>query len=250
MERARRGCVAACENFMRAKKILLGLTTTHSSDWRKKIEEICDFGISEISLFLTGLEKNEREELYARLEKTPLKNIPHAHLRTDMTPEEIDYLTKRFNTAVFNLHPPQNWPLIHDYSPYFSFIYLENVGQLPDEKELSQFAGLCLDFSHWEDYARHDKNTCDVKKDKLKNLATRFPVGCCHVSSVKDRAFQDPLDGKWKFDDHYFTELREFDYILKYLSYLPELISLELTNSIEEQLKVKNYLEKIIGNNQ
>lgn len=48
------------------KKILLGLTTI--TDWKSKVKEICDYGIEEIALFPTMLNKKERQELYKMLE--------------------------------------------------------------------------------------------------------------------------------------------------------------------------------------
>jgi len=50
------------------KKILVTLTTTNSS-WREKIEEIKNLELKEIALFLTGLNRQEREECYRTLPK-------------------------------------------------------------------------------------------------------------------------------------------------------------------------------------
>ena len=56
------------------KKILLGLTTTPGSDWRKKVSEIDKLGLKELALFPTCLNEQERKELYGLLEKTKLKD--------------------------------------------------------------------------------------------------------------------------------------------------------------------------------
>ena len=66
------------------KKILVTITTTDSS-WREKIEEVKNLELKEIALFLTCLNRQEREECYRALAKTGLEKIPFVHLRSDMS---------------------------------------------------------------------------------------------------------------------------------------------------------------------
>jgi len=42
-------------------------------------------------------------------------------------------------------------------------------------------------------------------------------------------------------------ELKDLDYMKNYEEFWPPIISLELENTFEEQLKAKEYLEKIIN---
>jgi Mg/Co/Ni transporter MgtE len=75
------------------KNVLLGLTTTSNSNWREKINEINKYNIKDIALFLTGIEHEERKELYSLLKKTDIKSIYHVHARGDMSEKEIQYFS-------------------------------------------------------------------------------------------------------------------------------------------------------------
>jgi hypothetical protein len=228
---------------MTEKKILLGLTTTPDSDWRGKVREIDKFSIKEVALFLGPLKKNEREIIYGELKKTQLKSIPHVHARTDMDAAEFDYITEKYGTEVFNIHSLKDYPLVKDidFSKYYKKIYLENVQIVPDEKEVKMFGGLCIDFSHWE----NGKLTNWKAYENFGKLVKKYPIGCCHISAITDKLVKWP---EWStYDSHNFNKLEEFDYIKNFIDYLPNLISIELENSFEEQLKVKKYLEKIIN---
>lgn len=229
---------------MENKKILLGFTTTPASNWKNKLEEIKKFNIKEVALFLGPLKKEKREKIYQELKKTPLDSIPHVHARTDMGTEEFDYLAEKYETKVFNIHSLKDFPLTEniDFSKYYKKIYLENVQFVPDEKEIEVFGGLCIDFSHWE----NGKLTNWKAYENFEKLAKKYPIGCCHISAITDNLIKWP---EWStYDSHNFKKLEEFDYIKKYTQYLPDIISIELENSFEEQLEVKEYLEKIINN--
>lgn len=230
---------------MKNKKILLGLTTTPESDWREKTKEIDKFSIKEIALFPTFLEAEERKELYALLEETGLESIPHVHLRpSDMPIEELDYFVSKFKTKVFNIHSPKEFPVNYDYSKYKEIIYLENTNFVPTEEEINKSGvGLCIDFSHWE-------NGMKIKWPGYENfdeLVEKYPAGIGHISAMTEKLVHWPND--WKtYDSHMMEKVSQFDYIKKYIKYLPDMVSIELENSLEEQIEVKEYLEKIINN--
>ncbi len=235
------------------KKILLGLTTTPKSDWREKIREIDKFGIKEIALFPTFLRPEERKELYDLLEKTKLESVLHVHLRgQDMEPNELEYLEKKFKTKFFNLHPSQNsknepeYQNNYDYGTFKNKIYLENVIFNPTEEELNEYGGLCIDFSHWENFKLDTE--LNFLDDELEVLAKKYKIGCAHISAViKNKREEAGESDKLILTNHFLNSLDELDYIKKYLEYLPDIISIELENSFEEQLKIKGYLEKIIN---
>lgn len=239
---------------MESKKILVSLTSLAAisdlnlSGWRPKIQEIINLGLTEVALFLTGLEKMERENLYNALENTPIKCIPHVHLRTDMTVDEIDYLSDKYKVEVFNLHSSAEFPFQYDYSKYASKIFLENCYAVPGDRELKKFGGLCIDFSHWEGKKlENDQNYCK----KLERAAANYKIGCAHVSSIKSKPTPIVINSKIKeFDSHILEDMHELDYIKNYKKYLPNIVSIELENSISEQLEAKKYLKKIINNQQ
>jgi len=237
---------------MVSKKILLGLTT-FESDYKEKIKEIDKFNIKEISLFLTCVGYEDRKEIYKLLKKTGLESIPHIHLRDDMNLKEIEYLEKRFNTQVFNIHGEKSaHPFLsfRDYpNIYRSKIYIENQDDVLSEEELKFFGGICIDFSHWQDKILF--NRLDYDK-KMRNIAKEFHIGCSHISAVGNKVVKS-VDFQFKekvhkdFSKHHLDDLSELDYIKNFINYLPNLISLELTNSFKEQLEIKKYLEKIIN---
>jgi hypothetical protein len=233
---------------MESRKVLVSLTTLRDnpkSNWKNKIEEIKKYNLKEIALFLTGLDKKGREELYLALKDTSVKSLPHVHLRNDMEIHELDYLVDTYNVQAMNLHPLEQYPMIYDYSKYNSIIYLENTEVIPGEKDIEKFGGMCIDFTHWESAKMNNYHTYNNYENKLRKIK----VGCSHVSVINDKVdpYSDPKYPDWIGHDHHLLEkLSEVDYLKNYINYLPELISIELENSIEEQLEVKKYIEKNI----
>lgn len=230
---------------MANKKILLGLTTTSQSDWREKVDEMKKYGIKEISLFPTVLSKKEREELYSLFKKITDLKIPHVHLRGDFDIAEMDYLVKNFETKLFNIHSENSkYPHPVYIKKYARMVYVENTTAVPSKDELEKYAGLCPDFSHWEDYDRRNKKEYS---ESLESLALIYKIGCCHVSGVSDIPHKDEDAQTNIYSYHFIKDLKEMDYVKKYKKYLPEYISIELENSFEEQLKVRDYLNKMIN---
>jgi hypothetical protein len=221
------------------KKILLGFTTTKKSDINGKIKEIKEFNLEEAALFLTGINSEERKELYSMLETTPLKKAPHVHLRNDMEKWEVDYLEKRFKVRAYNIHGQDSlFPfsgceeILQNYS---NKIYIENTELPPNREEMKEVGGLCIDFSHWRDSVLLKWNEYNRK---MKEFFREFSVGCSHVSAVGNLPEGDC------HSKHYFDDINEFGYMKNFIDYIPELISLELENSFREQIKLKEYLEK------
>lgn len=239
---------------MPEKKILLGLTTTWGSDWREKAKEIEKFDIKEIALFPTALKIEERKELYDLLEKTGLEQIPHIHLRDEMELWELEYLEKRFQTQVFNIHgekDPHPFLNFKNYlDAYCSKTYVENTENVPSEERLNDFGGICIDFSHWQDGIFFDRLDYDRE---MRNAVKKFRTGCGHISALGNKIIESTdvqlQEVLYKnFSKHHLDDLSELDYIKKYIDFIPDIVSIELNNSFEEQLKVKKYLEKMINN--
>lgn len=234
---------------MQNRKILLGLTTTQGSDWRDKIREIDELDIKELALFPTFLELEQRKELYALLEKTGLVEIPHVHLRDDMEHWELDYFVDKFNTKVFNTHGNQGAISNFKNNRHAKKIFIENhYGVDADFKTaLAYFAGVCLDVSHWEDYGIIQG--MDTYRQLPEILKTKT-IGCCHVSAIRDypMILENYLNGEEVkvFSWHIFKELDEFDYVKKYIKYLPDLISIELENSFKEQILARDHIINLI----
>ena len=226
---------------MENKKVLLGLTTTLGSDWRGKVKEIDKFGIKEIALFPTCLRINGRKLLYELLESSGIEEIPHVHLRgEDMESWELELLEKKYNTKLFNVHHDDiNAPV---FKPYLHKIYIENQFKYLRENTVKKCAGICLDLSHAEEGRIWEKSSMDP----VNELLDHYSVGCCHISAVKFSKL-DVINKYMGVSRHMLHNLQEVDYVAKYKQYLPQYISIELENSFEEQLRIKEYLEKIIN---
>lgn len=228
---------------MKEKKheILLGLTTTPASDWERKCNEIKQFGIKKVALFPTFLNVEKRKELYMLLEKSGLETIPHVHLRgQDMEAWEMEMFEKKYKTEFYNVHQSDVDSPVLD--PYRSKLFVENQYKNFDESAFERCAGICADFSHMED-GRMWKNSLLSKMNH--GVLDRHPIGCCHVSAVKLSKLE-VINKLLGVSRHTLQELEEVDYMKKYKKYLPKYISLELQNSFEQQLEVKEYLEKLL----
>lgn len=234
------------------KKILLGLTTTPGSDWRGKIKEIDQLGIKEISLFPTCLDFSQRRQMYGLLEKTNLEAIPHVHLREeDFEDGELAYLTERYKTEVFNLHPNSTaFGFIQKHPDLRKKIFVENLfnnyskGNLNlDNFKKYGVAGICLDFSHMAT----EKEICREYYQRVLEILKIYPVGCNHISGFKSNFLKRILklgakmSSHWCFDESWLDYLKEFP-----ASYFSPYLSIELENPFAEQLEFKKYLEQIL----
>lgn len=229
------------------KEILLGLTTTAGSSWKEKIEEIKKFGVEKIALFPTYLNREQRKELYELLDDVGDLTIPHVHIRDDFELDEMDFLVKRFGAEVFNIHPQNFWPLQNDLSKYHKQIFVENLrASLPSDEDLDKFGGLCVDFAHLENKYLSQNPIYETFIERTK----KYTVGCCHVSAILNEPAPDEDDFENPshkfFDRHWVENLSELDYMKKYKEFLPQYISIELENSLAQQLECRAYLEKIL----
>lgn len=226
--------------MLKREQFLPAITTTdkQGTSWQDKIKETKELDLQKVALFPTCLKKEQRREMYDLLEKSGLKEIPFIHIRTDMSHEELDYLIKKYNTKILNVHPQRQHSVLYDYSKYNSILYLENGADSHfDSDELKQYAGICLDVSHLEGERRlHKKQFLKTTKFLKKN-----PIGCNHVSVIKKMPYTD--DGELIYDSHYFEDLSEFDYLKSYPEeYFSDFIAMELENSLKEQLKAIDYI--------
>lgn len=222
-------------------RILASITTT-KKDHKQKLDEAQRLGLTEIAFFATGLLREERKVFYELLESSVVDKIPFVHLRSDMELWELDFLTERFKTEVFNCHSPKEYPLQHDLSKYKQRIYVENTVPVLTAEDLKGYAGVCLDVAHLENDRILRKNVYEKNLEIIKS----HKVGCCHVSGIGRKKLYDPILKNEHYDLHFISKYSELDYLSRYKEYLPEIVSLELENSLEEQLKAKIYIEKLL----
>ena len=225
------------------RKILPTITTISHSTWQAKIKEINEMGLNEVAVFPTCLNAAARKKLYKLLEKSSVKSIPLVHLRSDMELEELDYFVKKYGTKTFNIHSQSESPIPRDYLKYKDIIFIENVFNPLDEEELQNFGGICLDLAHLE----NDKLTEKEKFEHNFKILEKYPIGCNHISCMKKASCISEI-GTTRYDDHFFENFSNLDYLKNYpLKCFSSIVAIELENSIQEQLKVKKYIEKIIS---
>ncbi len=217
------------------------LTSTDKSQIPINLAQITKLNIKSICLFLTCLEKDERAALFDQLKKSPIVNIPFVHLRSDMDGFEIDYLIKNFNTQIFNTHSQKEHPIKYDLSKYKNQIYIENTSGEFDEETIKDFAGICIDFSHLE----HARKANETIYNKLISQIEKYPCRCCHISAIKEKPVFDKEQNGLRYDYHFLEEMAEIDYLIKYKKYFPEIMALELENTIEKQLEIINHLNDL-----
>lgn len=224
------------------ERILLPtIVTAYNPNWTAHIEEIKELNIKQIGLFLTVLDSEERKHCYCLLEQIKGLEIPFVHIRTDMTAQELQYLSKTFKAKKFNTHPISEYPFKYDLNGFNKAIFVENSGHIK-ESDIAPFAGICLDVAHLEDwFLRRDneyQNVCDLLK--------RFPVGANHISAVLKEPVKD-LDGDFGYSCHFMINFSQFDYLKKYPEeYFGEYLALELVNSIKDQLELIQYIKSEI----
>jgi hypothetical protein len=236
------------ENKENGRIVLPGLTTTDRKTWRNKVEEIDRLGIKQIALFPTCIDLDERKEMFNLLEKTSLERIPHVHLRDDFKEEEVGYLIKNYHTEVFNIHADLKNLRLLSFNEYKNKFFVENQDRIETIfcDMVDESGGVCLDVSHWEDYGAIQKN---LGYEKFGKLLGEYFIGCCHISAIKNK-IKKCKDGEWNYTSHVMNSLSDLDYVKKYVKYFPKYVSIELENSLEEQLEIKKYLERIINNHE
>jgi hypothetical protein len=154
-------------------------------------------------------------------------------MRADADEGEFDYLSDRFMTEAFNIHPRRSthpFPAIPE--KFRRRIFVENVDIAPEEEEIEACGGLCPDYSHWENAKRFGSPSYAGFED----IARRSRIGCCHVSALRP-GVPNIWNGGW--DHHESASPGDIDYLAAYTAFLPPAwISLELENSLSDQIAV------------
>ncbi|MFA6526129.1 MAG: hypothetical protein WCT26_01800 [Candidatus Buchananbacteria bacterium] len=222
--------------------ILPSITTTHHAFWREKITEAKKLGLTEAALFVSAISLEERQELYARLKETKIKSIPFVHLRSDMELDEIQYLIDNYGVKAMNIHSKKEFPLAHNLTSLKDVIYMENTTEhIADE--VPNWAGICFDVSHHE--SKRLKG--EMFYDEIQDLLEKYPIGAWHLNSIKPQAIPSHHGKSITYSWHSFENLSELDYCVRYKKLLPQhVIALELENPLSEQLRAKDYVEKLL----
>lgn len=216
------------------RKVYVSLTGYDYAIFERKFREIQKFGINEICVFLSALPHQHHKFVFKQLLKSKIKNIPMVHMRDETTKAEVEFFKNNFKTKYFNVHG-RNLLNIEKYEPYLKNILLETHPEIIfDEIKLNKIGGLCIDVAHfWRAKEIQSKDYFQVLK--FKNKKSLFKAN--HLSGYK-KNWGDLHDIKNEKDFEYLREVPKF--------ILGNILAIEIMDTINTQMKVKKYIEKIL----
>lgn len=225
--------------------------TTHSkseNNWKAKLKEVEQLGLTQIGLFLTGLDTDERKVCFHELVK--LKNridftIPFVHAVSSMKEVEYRFLQDCFGTKKFNLHPLTEFPLQYSLSDAVrEDILIETASACValTARDMEGFGGVCVDVAHLDDMRR---NHFDEYEKNLE-LFNQFKVQANHISAVAMN-----VNERRSCCEHRSVHRALTEDNFSYLSFHPaqayaDIVALELENSMAEQLHFLEIVENRI----
>ncbi len=219
-------------------RIFVSITGSNDEDWQNKLQEIEQYKIKKIALFLEIFsKKSQRQKICQALLNSCVKKIPLVHLRDDMDKDELKFLVKNFQTKCFTIHE-SHFKVIKKWRGFYKKLYLEMnydnfINRFVDVRKIG---GFCVDLSHFK--AAEEKWSEEfIYIMKRKNLQRLFK--CNHLNGY---------DYKKNIDLHTVKSLKEFDYLKTLPRFIfGDYIGLEVFNSIKEQLKFKRYLVEFLN---
>lgn len=216
--------------------------TAVNGNQKEKILEADTLGIKKLCVFFSPLSYEKRKKLFRDLEKSNINEIPFAHIRGDFTREEIILLKEKYKTNFFNIHSANQHPVLPAIKEFAKEIYIENTMTEFSEYEIKNYAGICLDISHYE----NDRLSKNKRYQYYNSLLGKMNCGCGHISAIKNETDFCPVAEDKRYDRHTFTKLSDFDYLLKHKNILPGIMALEVENPIKEQLEAIKYISELL----
>lgn len=221
---------------MKNFKIYPSITGFENIEWQKKLEEINQLKLKEVCVFISAFDKKERNHLYKFLKESTIEKVPFVHLRHDTDKTDMEFFVKNFKTQYFNIHEA-HFELLDNWKGYWDRLYLEPDfnDQIDKNVKVRQIGGFCIDLSHFKSaIARGSEEVAYVFKRRGK-----INFACNHCNGF------DPVN---MTDKHIVTDLKDFDYLITLPKYVfGNIIALEVNNPIKDQLKFKEYLDKMLG---
>ncbi len=216
------------------KKVYVSLTGYDYSSFERKYREIKKLNITEVAVFLSALPHQHHKYVFEWLLKSKIKYIPLVHIKEETTKAEIEFLKKNFKTKYFNIHN-HNFKTIDKYQPHLKNILLETHPEVVfDEIGLSRIGGFCIDVAHfWRAKEIQSKDYFQVLK--YKNKKHLFKAN--HLSGYRAN-WGDLHDIKNEKDFQYLKDLPRF--------VLGDVLAIEVMDTINTQLKMKKFIEKIL----
>jgi len=225
----------AKKNF--SERILVGITGFRDRDWKSKLEEINEFKLTKVSLFLERFKEKQRRKIYPALLDSKIKHIPLVHIRHDMDKKELTFLAKNFGSSYFTIHE-DSFRIMKKWKGFYKDLYLEMNydGFVPKSVEVARIGGFCVDLSHFKASATEWSDDFDYIFERRE---TSHYFDCNHVNGY---------DPEKNSDMHIVKSLKNFNYLKTLPKFLfGDIISIEVDNSIADQLRFKEYLVKLLN---
>jgi hypothetical protein len=222
--------------------ILLSITGGKSpfgyiDDWREKLDALNKLKCKKAALFLEGFNQSERKKIYRALLDSTIKELPLCHIKEDMEVEEFVFLETKFKTKYFTIHE-RSFGFMDKWPGFERKLYLEmNTDDYVSKKvRVEDIGGFCVDLSHFKVASKNwteDFEYTYLRKNKIK-------FGCNHLNGY---------DPKNNHDMHIVKNLKDFDYLKTLPKFVfSKVIAIETYNGIKEQIKFRDYVNKIIEN--
>ncbi|MGD0577153.1 MAG: hypothetical protein ABSA74_03710 [Candidatus Staskawiczbacteria bacterium] len=223
------------------KNILVSITGKTADECIEKINEVNNFKIKEVGLFLEFLDKEQRKKVYTELLKSKIKKIPLVHIRHDMVKDELKFLKNRFKTKYFTLHEINfQHNDILKWKGFYKNLELEmNFDDFVSKKvKVEKIDGFCVDLAHFK--VAMEKLTKDFEYVFDRKNSKKY-FDCNHLNGWNPET---------NCDMHTVHNLKDFDYLKTMPDFLfGKCIALETFNSIKEQLEFKKYLTNLLEKN-
>jgi hypothetical protein len=219
-----------------SERILVSITGTKDRHWQNKIKEINKFNIERVALFLERFNEKQIQEIYEALLSSKIKEIPLVHIKDETKKEELDFLSKRFNSNYFTIHE-SGFDYLKNWECFYQNLYLELdtnnfISQLV---EVDKIGGFCIDLSHFKVQLNKWSKEFDYILERRKSA---HYFDCNHLNGY------DPQNND---DLHTIRNLKDFDYLKTLPKFLyGDVVALEVENSISEQLEFKKYLSEFL----
>lgn len=215
-------------------KVYVSLTGYDYATFERKFKELEKFKITEVCVFLSALNHAHHKYVFEKLLKSKIKYIPLVHICDKTTKAEIHFFRKNFKTKYFNIH---NCSLkdLDKYGEYAKYILLETHPEVVfNEVLFLKTGGFCIDAAHfWRAKEIQSKDYFQVLK--FKNMNKLFKAN--HLSGYK-KGWGDLHDIKNEKSFEYLKDIPKFVF--------GDILAIEIMDTINMQLKVKKYIEKIL----
>ncbi len=220
------------------KKLIVGITGKTKKDWQEKLNEIRQYGVTEVALYMEYFTPRQRTGLFNELVNSPIKKIPLVHIQTNTTKQEIKFLKQRFGSKYFTIHEA-HFPILERWQGYYRDLFLETNfdDAIAPYVDVKKIGGFCIDLAHYKVAVTKQVKEYRYTVEEINNVG-----GICnHLSGYSP---------KTNLDNHFATNIRDFDFVYSLpRNIFGNVIALEVFCSIHKQLQFQRILINELNKN-